>query len=389
MPADESRREHVYLSGLFWDGLWIIQQPVCNEIQKTEPVLFVERPVSLFTVLRYPSLWPRLFTWMRGARRRTKNLRILAPLPLFHLGHRFPRVYRLELELQRLWIRWWAGTGSGRRRVLWADNPVFHSLFGRMEESISVYHLGDELGHFHTSHEPTLRRLEERLLEKTTLVFAAADEMARVRQGRHPRVYSIWNAIDTAIYERAIPDAEFQDIDRIGRPRVAFVGVLDHWVDLGLLVETARALPDVQLVMIGPSRVDDRVLRELGNVHFLGTRRRELIPGMLRRVSASLVPFESSALTVNIVPAKVFEALAAGIPPVCTAFSANLDVLERQGLVPVARTPEAFIAEVRRAIANDSPARRAEISAFGSRQTWTDRWSRMRTLLSEYDDRRG
>ncbi len=63
-------RQHVYLSSNFWDGLWIIQQPTCDQIARHAPVLYVERHVSLFTILRYPRLWKRLFTWMSGARSR-------------------------------------------------------------------------------------------------------------------------------------------------------------------------------------------------------------------------------------------------------------------------------------------------------------------------------
>ena len=104
MPHRASRRQHVYLATNFWDGLWVVQQPICNEIRREEPVLYVERFVSFFTILRYPRLWRRLFAWLRGARRVEPNLRVLAPLPLFHLGHRFPALFRLEFALQRWWI---------------------------------------------------------------------------------------------------------------------------------------------------------------------------------------------------------------------------------------------------------------------------------------------
>src|SRR5882672_11546966 len=122
LPESEpaTPRLHVYLSSNLWESLWIIQQPICNEIQKDESVLYVERFVSVFTVLRYPRLWRRLFTWLRGARSLTRNLRVLAPLPLFHLGHRFPRIFRLEFAIQRRWILWWAGRGS-KTRLLWLD----------------------------------------------------------------------------------------------------------------------------------------------------------------------------------------------------------------------------------------------------------------------------
>src|SRR5207247_715364 len=112
---------------------------------KEEQVLFVERFTSLFTILRYPRLWFRLFAWLRGARNVTPNLRILAPLPLFHLGHRFPFIFRLEFAIQRLWILFWAPRRPTRSRVLWFDHPLFECAIGKMAESLVVYHVGDEV----------------------------------------------------------------------------------------------------------------------------------------------------------------------------------------------------------------------------------------------------
>jgi len=378
--VSQQPREHIYLSSLFWDGLWIIQQPICHEIQKTEPVLFVERPVSVFTVLRYPRLWPRLFQWLRGARQVTARLRVLAPLPLFHLGHRLPWLFRLDLAIQRWWILRWAGR-SDRARVLWVDHPVFESAIDRMGETLAIYHVGDDAAEFRTSHRATIERLEVATLRKASVVFAAADGLAESRRSSNPRTFAIQNAIDTSVFEAPDPVAELTDVDAIAKPRVAFIGVLDSWVDLELIAATARGLRDVQFVIVGPSMLDDRAVRALENVHFLGPRHRRLVPGILRRVSASLVPFRRTALTARIVPAKIFEALAAGVLPVCTPFSRNLDVFERQGLVAVGRSEAEFIDHVRRAIRSDQPARRRELAAFGMRQTWSQRWLQMKALL--------
>jgi len=377
----EMPRQHLYLSTLMWDGLWIIQQPICNEIQREEPVLFVERFVSVFTVLRYPRLWRRLFTWMRGARRVSANLRVLAPLPLFHLGHRFPRVFSVEFAIQRWWILLWARRKPGYRRVLWLDHPQLHCAIGQMAESFAVYHVGDEPSEFRTSHRATVTRLEQETLRKASVVFAAADELARARQTQNPRTYAISNAIDTAAFTTDIPEMELADVDAIPSPRVGFIGVLDTWVDLELLEATANALPGIGFVIVGPSRVNDRRLRSLSNCYFLGPRSRRLVPGILRRLSASLVPFASTALTARIVPAKVFEALAAGIVPVCTPFSPNLDVFERRRLALVGRTRAEYISLVGEAVASDTPERRAELSDFGLRQTWSERWKQMSQIL--------
>jgi UDP-galactopyranose mutase len=365
-----------------WDGLWIIQQPISNEIQKEEAVLFVERPTSLFSIIRNPRLWRRLFAWMRGPRTISRNLRVLAPLPLFHLGHRFPWLFRIEFAIQRKWILRWAPRSAGRTRVLWLDHPLFECAIGRMWESVAVYHVGDDVAEFRTSHRPTMTRLEDRALSKASVVFAAADELARARLPKNPRTFAIWNAIDTSVYTAAVPPAEFADIEAIGAPRAAFIGVVDSWVDVELLAATAQALPEVSVVVVGPTAISVDALRSLPNVHLLGVRHRRLVPGILRRVSASLVPFRCNDLTARIVPAKVFEALAAGVVPVCTAFSRNLDVLEQRGLVAVARGPAEYVDLVRRAIANDSAERRAELAEFGMRQTWSERWKQMGDILT-------
>jgi hypothetical protein len=66
---------------------------------------------------------------------------------------------------------------------------------------------------------------------------------------------------------------------------------------------------------------------------------------------------------------------------VCTAFSPNLDEFERQRLVLVARSVPEYVELVRQAIGADTPARRADLAAFGMRQTWGDRWKEMNRIL--------
>ena len=188
MNPSRQTLQHVYLASNFWDGLWIIQQPICNEMQQEEPVLYVERPCSLFTVLRYPRLWRQLFAWLKGARRVTPNLRVLAPLPLFHLGHRFPWLFRIEFLVQQYWIKLWAGRQAYALRILWVDHPLFSCAIGRCGESLAIYHVGDESAAFPTSHAKTIRSLEAALLGKVDLVFAAAEQLARDKRALHPRV---------------------------------------------------------------------------------------------------------------------------------------------------------------------------------------------------------
>jgi len=376
-------RAHIYLSSNFWDGLWIIQQPVANEIAKEERVLYVERFVSVFTALRSPSLWGRIISWLRGARKVSPQLRLLAPLPLFHLGHRVPWLFRLEFALQRWWILWWARADPADTRVLWIDNPLYECAVGRMGEQLVVYHVPDEVSAFRTSHSRVSADLERALLRKASVVFAAAQRLADDKRAWNPHTYTIWNAVDPTAFEIERPAAEVADVEAIPTPRVAFVGVLDEWVDLDLFVLSAERLPSVNFLVVGPSRVDDRRLRSMPNVHFLGRKDRLTVPGILKLCSASLVPFRKTKLTERIVPLKVFEALAAGIYPVCTDFSLDLEAFERDAYALVSRSPEEFVHSVALAVARDAPELRERLSGHGRRQTWRVRWTQMSAILDE------
>lgn len=377
-------RQHVYLSTNLWDGLWIIQQPTCDQISRHEPVLYVERHVSLFTILRYPKLWTRLFSWMAGARSRGPLLRVLAPLPLFHLGHQVPWLFRLEWAIQRLWIRAWAGTAPEGGRVLWMDNPMFSCVPGSMGESLSIYHVADEPSAFKESNVPIMERLEADMLARVDMVFAAAESLRDHKAELNPRSYTVWNAIDASVFSHEPPATAFADIEAIAGPRVVFVGVFDEWCDLPLMEAAATRLPHVQFLFIGPVRVDVSLLKAHGNVHFLGRRDRSLIAGILRRAAASLVAFRCIPLTERIVPLKIFEALAAGIMPICTPFSPDLRRLESEGLVRLGANADQFVEQIAQAIARDTSEERRRLSEFGLKQTWADRWCDMSGRIEQH-----
>lgn len=375
-------QHHIYLSSNFWDGLWIIQQPISREISRDEPLLYVERVVSLWTVLRYPQLWRRLFTWLRGSVPRGERLWVLAPLPLFHLGHRFPWLFRVEMSLQRRWIlRAARRIGLNGRRILWADHPLYESAVGAMDESLAIYHVGDEVTGFASSHGRTMRSLEETMLRKVDCVFAAAEQLAIDKRVLNARTYTVWNGIDPDAFAQR---GEAQDpLPGIPTPRVAFVGVIENWVNVELFELLADRLPDVQLLLIGPRVTLPPSLRARDNVHVLGRRPREEIPAILRRSKASIIPFRRSVLTERLVPLKLFEALAAGVMPVATDFSPDLHRLHDAGLTRVARSDEEFVEQVRQAVAADSPGQRRRLQEFGLRQSWAARWTEMREILAE------
>jgi glycosyltransferase involved in cell wall biosynthesis len=250
-----------------------------------------------------------------------------------------------------------------------------------MGEGLVVYHVADEISEFTSSHERITRELEGRVLKKVDVVFAASEQLASQKRDWQAPSYGIWNAIDTGAFDHVPPKGSLDDVDRIPGPRVVFVGVIEDWVDLEVLASAATELSHVSFLVVGFARVDSRAIRGMPNVHFLGRRDRLLVPDILRRCSASLIPFKKTKLTARVVPLKLFEALAAGITPVCTDFSVDLHRLAEAGYVKVALTAHDFASAVRQAISEDTPARRRWLSEYGRQQTWQSRWHQIRGII--------
>ena len=103
---------------------------------------------------------------------------------------------------------------------------------------------------------------------------------------------------------------------------------------------------------------------------------------MLRRCSASLVPFRKIRLTARILPLKVFEALAAGAAPVCTSFSKDVEDLAATGLVRIADGADDFAHAIEAAVVGDNPQVRQRLIAFGREQTWEARWRQMAAIIA-------
>ena len=118
-----------------------------------------------------------------------------------------------------------------------------------------------------------------------------------------------------------------------------------------------RERPEWQLVLVGPIGEGDpgtRVtsLGDLPNVHFLGPRHRDELPGYLRGFDVCLLPNRLNRYTRHMFPLKFFEYLAAGKPVVMTPLH-SLEAYRHLAYVAEAE-PGAFSRSIDRAL-TESP----------------------------------
>jgi glycosyltransferase involved in cell wall biosynthesis len=143
---------------------------------------------------------------------------------------------------------------------------------------------------------------------------------------RFPKVVTtvISNGVDTSLFR---PDQGSEEIRKeLGaRPETFLVGYCGlHGMAQGLdaVVEAADSLKgrqDIRFVMVGDGPVKEGLIKSvrakaLRNIDFLEPRPKSDMPAMLASCNAALVPLVTRL--PGTMPSKIYEALAAGTPPI-------------------------------------------------------------------------
>ena len=138
-----------------------------------------------------------------------------------------------------------------------------------------------------------------------------ADE-ARPRDRRRPRVLPGPRRRPRPLLTRGVRCAA--DLAAIPAPRVGFFGGLDDYVvDLDLLRETAEALPDASIVLIGDATCSMDELAAVPNVHWLGYQPYADIPSFGRGFDVAIMPWLDNEWIRFANPIKLKEYLALGL----------------------------------------------------------------------------
>jgi UDP-galactopyranose mutase len=271
------------------------------------------------------------------------------------------------------------------RPVAWVYTPMAVGLLDVVDPSVVVYDCMDELSLF-LGAPPELVRRETELLARADLVFTGGVSLFEAKRERHPRVFCFPSSVDAAHFAQARPGvahAEPADQAPLPAPRLGFFGVLDERLDLGVIGALAEAHPEWQIVMVGPVvKIDPAVLPRRANIHYLGQRPYEELPGYLSGWDLCSLPFARNDATRFISPTKTLEYMAAERPIVST----RIRDVERSyaDIVYLADGPDDFVRAWEGGLAAN-PGERARRVETGrqvlARTSWEATAQRMDQLL--------
>ncbi len=367
--------------------------PYARRFAKDYPVLFVERPLSVLHALTRPAVLARIRNRvLANARRRaftrvSSGLYLFRPLPMpitgLILKSRSDRYYRnlarrLLQVLRNLQVR---------HPVVWTLDPSSQAIRGSLGEALLIYQCTQDYGAAPLP-EP-VRKLrvaqEVRLATKADLVLAQTPDLVRRFSKLNQNVHLFPSCVDTELFSQALaPTTELaKDLRTIPEPRLGWIGMVSRAVDVGLLIDTARRMPDVSLVIIGG--IQERnprfpTLIEMPNVHYLGYRPHADLPLYMKGFQVGLIPYVDSEFVRGVSSVKLYEYLAAGLKVVTTAYP---EVMVFRDTVWVAEDQDTFIRMVRDAVNCQDRSRTERGLAIAAANSLESRVSRMLELIDE------
>jgi glycosyltransferase involved in cell wall biosynthesis len=141
-------------------------------------------------------------------------------------------------------------------------------------------------------------------------------------------------------------------------------------LEFDLLESLFQKRADWHFVLVGPIQDEKLVrgLRRLPNVHFLGTRPHEALPGVLRRFDVGLIPITINGFTQWLSPLKLFEYLGAGVPVVSTNFQELDEFRSLIDLVP--NDAGSFESAIQATLTQDRDHLKKRLQSEARRHTW-------------------
>jgi UDP-galactopyranose mutase len=358
----------IVFSHLRWS--WVYQRPqhLLSRLAARRRVFFIEEPVQ--DAGAYRPYW----RYEQPAR----NILVCQPqTPNPHTGFDAPELASLLIELVR--------REDIQEHVVWMYTPMALPLARRLTPHAVVYDCMDELSAFRNA-PPELVQREHELFGWADVVFTGGPSLYEAKRGRHPRVHCFPSSVDLAHFGRA-RGAAVEPPDQAGlpRPRLGFFGVIDERLDRELVGALAEAHPEWQIIMVGPiTKIDPATLPRHPNLHYLGQRPYEALPGYLQGWDACLLPFSRNQATRYISPTKTLEYMAAEKPIISTPIH---DVAQPYGeIVYLGETAEQFIAACGAALAESAEEHARRVAAMRqvlARTSWDNTVAAMEELIQD------
>jgi len=270
------------------------------------------------------------------------------------------------------------------RSVVVTSTPWWLPVVKELPAAVRCY---DYLDHVEVQAGPSrieaFQKWDDELLGLSRLVTTVSEPLRRQLATRCSAdvVHLLPNGVCSEWIESSPLPANRRSLTpRPEKPIAGFLGAVFEWVDVELIAEVSRRLPDMEFVIVGPTRrgLSINRLRALPNIRCHDPVPFEKVPAIVGAFDVCLIPFKRNLISEYADPLKVYEYCALGKPVVSTVlFNAG----GPEPPISVAATPDAFAGAIRASLAEPLSERKRRID-FARRHTWRSRAERFVALTA-------
>lgn len=353
-----------------WDADPLSKKHIMLRLAKRNRVLWVNgvgnrNPTA--SVRDVKRVFKKLGQFWRGCREVAPNINVFTPLVIPFHGN------RIAQWINRRFYRWSIRRVCRQLRfeqpIVWTYAPSSADVVGTLGGRFVVYHCVDEFAKFTGAEKAGIAEMEQRLLKKADVVFVSSSALYETKRRDNPDTFLVTHGVDYDHFKKAclpataVPD----DCAKLPHPVIGFFGLIADWVDLTIVRYLATGRPEWSLLLIGEIQTDVSILRDLPNVHILGRRDYQTLPGYCKAFDVAILPFIVNDLTLAANPLKMREYLAAGLPVVATPLP---EVRKLDGLLRTAGTQEEFLGHVEAFLNEGRRGPSLEASGLMESESW-------------------
>lgn len=242
--------------------------------------------------------------------------------------------------------------------IIFDDNSMLIGFYLKelLKPDLFIYLLRDAvtLVSYHKKHGTVL---EPKLIAKADLTVTNSDFFCEFAKKYNQNSFMIGQGCDLSLYNDLDGALKIpEDLTGIPHPIVGYTGALTTIrLDIDTLIHIAKSKPEWNIVLVGPE--DEKFVRSelhsLPNVHFLGRKNPEDLPGYIKGFDVTINPQIINPITNVNYPLKIDEYLAMGKPVVATK---TIFMEYFKDITYLAANKEEYVACIERAIQDNSPA---------------------------------
>ncbi len=380
----------ICISSIDWDFIWQGHQEIMSALAKNgNRVLFIEntgvRSPGIKDIYRLKKRFGDYFKGIKGIRKEMDGLYVYSPIVLPFPYSRVARQINKFILLSV--ISRWMKVMNFSNPIVWTFLPTGITLdvINGIDKKLVIYHCVDNFAGSSASAKK-VKATEEKLLNISDTVFVTSKALYEHCIKHNDRVAIFPSGVNTGDFEkiRAADTPPPRELDGIKKPIIGYVGGIHKWVDQELVKFSAVNRPGYSFVFVGPLQTDISLLAGIGNIHFLGNKKHDELPNLIKSFSVATIPYLVTEYTKNVYPMKLNEYLAMGKAVVSTDLpEVNIFNEKYRDTVVIGKDSREFTEGIDRAIKNDNreaAERRVKISGENS---WKNRIEQMSCVIEK------